>query len=228
MGRGVAQPPERTASVAPVQMKELSERSGVPVPSIKYYLREGLLDPGEATGATRARYEDRHLERLRLIRVLREIGDIPVARIAAVVRAVEDESLPLQDLLATAHHALGPEPAGPVEPPGTRQAVLRHLRTAGWNISSEAPSLQVLAAALDALRTMWGPDVGPDVFDAYADAAFDIARFELDSVDATAGRTATVQQIIVGTVVFEQALVALRRLAEEHHSHRRFASEDDA
>lgn len=206
-------------------MKELSERSGVPVPSIKYYLREGLLDPGEATGATQARYDGHHVERLRLIRVLREIGDVPVARIAAVVRAVEDESLPLQDLLATAHHALGPEPPEG-EPPSTRGEVLRHLRTAGWDISAKAPALDVLAAALDALRTMWGPGVGPEVFDGYAAAAFDIARTELDSVDATGGRSATVQQIIVGTVVFEHALVALRRLAQEHHSHRRFASGD--
>ena len=29
-------------------MAELSRRSGVPVATIKYYLREGLLPPGEA------------------------------------------------------------------------------------------------------------------------------------------------------------------------------------
>ena len=28
-------------------MSELSERTGVPVPTIKYYLREGLLPEGE-------------------------------------------------------------------------------------------------------------------------------------------------------------------------------------
>jgi len=46
--------------------------------TIKYYLREGLLRPGEAVGATQASYDEGHVERLRLIRVLREVGDIPV------------------------------------------------------------------------------------------------------------------------------------------------------
>lgn len=204
-------------------MKELSERSGVPVPSIKYYVREGLLDHGERSGATQARYDEHHLERLRLIRILREVGDVPIARIAAVVRAVEDADLPLNDLLATAHHALGPDPQ-PAASDDARVAVLDHLRAKGWNVSDEAPSVAVLAAALDAVRASWGVPVGPEVFDGYADAAFAIAETELSTVDPTPGRSATVQQVIVGTVVFEQALVALRRLAQEHHSHRRFGA----
>ena len=41
-------------------MAELSRSSGVPVATIKDYLREGLLPPGTATSATRAEYgEDR-------------------------------------------------------------------------------------------------------------------------------------------------------------------------
>ncbi len=35
---------------------------------------------------------------------------------------------------------------------------------------------------------------------------------------ATSSRTETVEAAVVGTVRFEAALVALRRLAEEHHS----------
>lgn len=33
------------------------------------------------------------------------------------------------------------------------------------------------------------------------------------------------EAVVVGTVVFEAALVALRRLAQEHHSARRFAAD---
>src|SRR6266545_4189804 len=49
-------------------ISELSRRTDVPVATIKYYLREGLLPPGEAAGATRAVYDDSHERRLRLIR----------------------------------------------------------------------------------------------------------------------------------------------------------------
>ena len=55
-------------------MSELSSRSGLPVPTIKYYLRERLLQPGEAVGATRARYDDSHVRRLRLVRALTEVA----------------------------------------------------------------------------------------------------------------------------------------------------------
>ena len=58
-----------------MRISELSSRSGVPVATIKYYLREGLLPAGERTSATQARYGDAHVERLRLVRAL---VDVPV------------------------------------------------------------------------------------------------------------------------------------------------------
>ena len=42
-------------------MGELSRRSGVPIPTIKFYLREGLLPPGVATAANQADYDEEHL-----------------------------------------------------------------------------------------------------------------------------------------------------------------------
>ncbi len=211
-------------------MRELADRSGVSVASIKYYLREGLLEPGTATGVTSARYDERHVERLRLIRVLREVGDVPVARIAGVVRAVQDRDLSLNEVLCTAHDALGPEPpadAGDARA-GARREVLEHLRAAGWNISDGAPALDALAGALLGVRSLIDPAIGPAIFDRHLTSAFELASFELDSISAERGRDSAVRQIIVGTIVFEEALVALRRLAEQHHSRRRFAVQDQS
>ena len=53
-----------------MKMSQLCETSGVSVPSIKFYLREGLLPAGERTSATQAEYGPEHVERLRLIRAL--------------------------------------------------------------------------------------------------------------------------------------------------------------
>ena len=47
-----------------MRIAELSRRSGVSVPTIKYYLREGLLAAGERTGPNQARYDEAHLRRL--------------------------------------------------------------------------------------------------------------------------------------------------------------------
>lgn len=204
-------------------MSELAHRSGVPVATIKYYLREGLLPPGTATSATQAVYSDAHLERLRLIRVLREVGQVPVAAVGAVLAAVDDPGLALPDVLGLAHHALGPPP--PAEPDeahrAARSAVLGFIAGRGWQVDHTAPAVDALAAALVALQRVTGP-CGPDVFASYAETAERMARQELATVDPSAGTGPAVAQIVVGTVVFEQAFTALRRLAQEHCSGERF------
>lgn len=51
-----------------MKVSELAAQSGVALATIKYYLREGLLMPGEPTSATGARYGEQHVRRLALIR----------------------------------------------------------------------------------------------------------------------------------------------------------------
>ena len=43
-----------------MRLAELSERSGVSTATIKYYLREGLLQPGRRVTATQAEYDEEH------------------------------------------------------------------------------------------------------------------------------------------------------------------------
>ena len=71
-------------------MSELSSRSGLPVPTIKYYLRERLLHAGEAVGATRARYDDSHVRRLRLVRALTEVAGMRLEDVRRVLVAIDD------------------------------------------------------------------------------------------------------------------------------------------
>src|SRR3712207_5013944 len=91
-------------------MAELSKRTGVSVATIKFYLREGLLPPGEATGATRARYDDHHVERLRLIRALVDVAGMRLERVRRVLEAVDDETRSLEAAIGSAHTELSPEP----------------------------------------------------------------------------------------------------------------------
>jgi DNA-binding transcriptional MerR regulator len=73
-----------------MQVSELAERAGVPLATVKYYLREGLLPPGETTGPRRAEYDEAHLRRLRVLRLLREVGGVPVTSLRGVVEALDD------------------------------------------------------------------------------------------------------------------------------------------
>src|SRR4028119_2159610 len=51
-----------------MRLSDLSAASGVPVATVKYYLREGLVPPGRLTAATQAQYAASHLPRPRLVR----------------------------------------------------------------------------------------------------------------------------------------------------------------
>ncbi len=86
----------------------------------------------------------------------------------------------------------------------------------------QEPAKRALAAALTALRVL-GMEVGPSVFDPYAKLVFGLAEHELATVPDEGPREQVVESVVIGTVVFEAALVALRRLAQSHHSRQRFA-----
>jgi DNA-binding transcriptional MerR regulator len=208
-----------------VRISELSRVGGVTLPTLKFYIREGLLPAGSRRARNQADYDERHLRRLRLIRALTEVGRLPLATVRRVIRAADDDRTPIHELLGIAHHALGPQvPTRESSPDGdrAREEVDRFLDRLGWQVSKEAPGRHALATALLTLRRM-GRDVGPEVFDRYAEATDRLAAAEVASLDEGASRAESVQASVVGTVVFEAALVALRRLAQEHHSALRYA-----
>jgi len=72
-----------------MRMAELSAETGVPVATIKYYLREGLLPSGRRIGPNQAHYSREHLKRLRLVRALREIGGLSLAQVADVLAVLD-------------------------------------------------------------------------------------------------------------------------------------------
>lgn len=63
----------------------LAERTGVTVPTIHYYRRLGLLPEPEVVATNRFLYDDRHVEVLAMIRLLREERRMSLASIADVL-----------------------------------------------------------------------------------------------------------------------------------------------
>ena len=205
-----------------MKVSELAQAADVTVATVKYYLREGLLHPGRLTSATQAEYDQTHVARLRLIRVLREVGDVPIASIGSVLDAIDNSRVTLSRAVETAHDALALHPAPGEVDPDLRRALAAHLRDRGWRVNDRSPALTAATEALAAVGQWWGEEVGPEVLEPYIEAAENLATFELDYIEVGQGKATTVEQVIVGTVVFERALVALRRLAEQHASDRRF------
>lgn len=199
-----------------MKVSELSSRSDVSVSSIKYYVREGLLAAGHPTAANQATYDEQHLRRLRLIRALIDIGGLPIASVRAVLEAVDSDTTSLHDAFGSVMHALDAAPPTDMdaELAAARNQVLAWLRARKWSVKPHAPAIQMLAEALLTLRR-FDFGIGLDGLDGVADAAEQMAEFEVLSARNQSDRTASVEHMLLGTVVYGQALTEIRRLALE-------------
>jgi DNA-binding transcriptional MerR regulator len=207
-----------------MRISELAQRGGVSVATTKYYLREGLLPAGSATARNQATYDEAHLHRLRLIRALREVGGLDIRAIRAVIQAIEDEGLSRHELFGVAQRAMD-DRSGidaedvPADLARARAEVDAFIAELGWDVESGAPARHALADALVALWRL-GREGGAELFRPYATAADAMASREVPAIPADEPRGLAVEQLVIGTVIYEAAFVALRRLAHEHHSAR--------
>ena len=90
-----------------VTIKAASSASGLPVDTIRYYERVGVL-PSVSRGANRYRaYTQEHLETLRFARALRDLG-LPLGEMSALIRVFHDGTCRemQQALAASAREAL--------------------------------------------------------------------------------------------------------------------------
>lgn len=71
---------QRVSATEPVLLKigELAKRSGVPVATIKHYLREGLIAPARKSGRTMSWYDPALVDRLRSIKELQQRQFLPL------------------------------------------------------------------------------------------------------------------------------------------------------
>jgi DNA-binding transcriptional MerR regulator len=76
---------EATAKTDLLRMGALAEASGVPAPTIKHYLREGLLPEGVKTSRNMAYYPPEFVDRIRLIKRLQEERFMPLKAIKGVL-----------------------------------------------------------------------------------------------------------------------------------------------
>ncbi|MFF3555259.1 MerR family transcriptional regulator [Streptomyces tsukubensis] len=214
-----------------MRIGELSRRTGVPVPTIKYYLREGLLPAGELTSPNQAAYGEEHERRLKLIRALLDIGGMKIAAIGEVLAAVDDSGRPLDEVLGAVSEVLVARPVKPAQPESpepdgdpvhesARRRVDALIARRGWLVGETAPGRELLAGTLAAMDRLGHGDFGRVLTD-YAEAAERVARADLDHRAGRTSREALVETAIVGSVLGGVAFEALRQLAGTDRSARR-------
>lgn len=213
-----------------MRISELATTAGLPIATVKYYLREQLLPPGRVVTERLAEYDEGHLRRLALLRILREVGDIPVARLRGLVAAVDDRRLSIHQLFGQACDAIAPVPPAPTQGRARARAVAEQvIASAGWDrIRQDSVDRENLAAALEVIHAFRTHPGDAAALQGYAQIADTVARADIESLDDSKDRAGLLEEMVVGQVVFGQVLAILRRLAEEHHSYLRFADDHRA
>lgn len=211
-----------------MRMAELSRESGVPVATIKYYLREGLLPAGERTGRTQARYAEQHVRRLRLIRALLEVGGLSVAQVAEVLAAMDSGEDGPHKIFGAAQ-ATVTQPGLPDDDQSdaarwARERVSALVEAREWLIEEHAPSARALARVLVSIRELEPALL--EQLDARAALMERVAELDVDMVAARADLDEQVRVVVVGTVLGDAVMSSLRRMAQVDQSARRFEPGD--
>jgi len=199
-----------------MRLAELSARSGLTTPTIKYYLRLGLLAPGVAESSTWASYNDTHVRRLRLVRALTEVGGLSLEEVRRVLGAVDDDELSPHALRGAAQWPLSPDVDDASDAAMARVDAL--LDRHGWQLDAASPHRRILAAALDTLAGLDFPATD-EVLDSYVSALGEVARVEVARISGE-DRELAAEHTVIGTVLYEPVLLTLRRIAHEVASSR--------
>jgi len=193
----------------------LSQLSQVPVPTIKFYIREGLLPAGQRTSKNQAEYGAEHVERLALIRALQESAGL---RLDAIARALRAADTAKEDFVIAAIDALeGPTIDQAVDPKAYREAergILALSKRRGWPVSRNDASLRDAVLAATRIKRWFEPEADFAALEPYFDAVERIAQYEVpDDWAPDANPGAALHYAMLGTVLFEPLILALRRMA---------------
>jgi DNA-binding transcriptional MerR regulator len=209
-----------------MRMAELSRESGVPVATIKYYLREGLLPPGERTSPNQARYDGTHVRRLKLVRALVDVGGLSIAQVAEILAAIADRNT-THDVLGLAQHGLSMPKAEASDE--AREWAMERVgdiaRERGWEIKPGDPVVESLVGVLCTFRELGHEALLNQLDHYYAELADRIAESDLGTIADLATMESIVEYAVVGTVLGDALLVTLRRLAHQNHSRRFFGEQ---
>lgn len=195
-----------------MKISELASATDLAVPTLKYYLREGVLHPGEVRSRTQASYDDSHVERVRLVRALTGVGGLSIAAVRRVLEVIEAPGVGPTDVMAAAAASLyepKPEPA-PAEADGSSAREL--VDDLGWHIYPDDPALTALD---DAWSACSDAGIGLDAarMRRYATSMHRVAETDVSSVPADPA--GAVRQVVLGTVLVDPVLLSLRRLAQQ-------------
>jgi DNA-binding transcriptional MerR regulator len=208
-----------------MKISELSRRAGIPIATLKFYIREGLLPAGQRTAKNQASYAEQHLARLDLIRALHDDAGLNLATIARVLSAASganDAGSAIGAALAALDQSRSSaDPIDPESEQGRRAWALlaNAARTAGWTVSREqAPAADAVRAIVAIDRAMPGT-LDAKLLARYVAIARQIAELEIPEGWAPGDDPhGWLKYALLGTYLFEPLILSLRRVGHMQRS----------
>lgn len=202
-----------------MRISALADAAGLPLATVKYYLREGLLHSGVATSATQATYDESHVRRLRMIRALTGPVGLSVQQARQIVALVDD---PGDDLYATLGRAVSALPptvaAASADDPDPYPRARAALEALGQVYDPGFAAVAQLESALVSVEAA-GMPISEERLIEYGRRLREIAAFDLERMPREPH--AAVEYTVLGTALYEPVLLALRRLAHQDVAARR-------
>ena len=203
-----------------MQLKELSERTGISPASIKFYLREGLLPAGQSVHATRAEYSPQHVTRLELIQALRRVVGLNITQIRNLLKLADDGVPRLELLAAVQRTVLQLDEVGTDDGDVPTQGGDAVVRFRNWpDVPSDAR--RALNTHLERMENL-GVPVAYEVLDAYSQAVDNIAHFDITATTAPDDVNQLILAAAVGMHLQGQLVLKLLALAQASHAIRRY------
>lgn len=200
-----------------MKISDLSRESGTSIPTIKLYIRKGMLPPGNLTSPNQAVYDGGHLERLDLIGRLKEYAGLSIDTIANVLGAAGAKGT-RYEAMGAGIDASGKDlvfAENNVQDASPGYVALRTLiKNKDWPLSEDDASLIEAARALDQALEGWPFDFPEDRLEQYADIASQLADIEItDDWREGLNQDGILKFALLGTFLFEPFILALRRMA---------------
>jgi hypothetical protein len=175
-----------------MKISELSARTGISIPTLKFYLRENLL------------------------------RGLPIAKIATIMSALDHGESVYEVMGSTVDSLGGQTLAAltPAQE-RTAEEIDRYLESLGLPTRPESLARHQLIAAFTSIKELLFPEIRAEFLFPYSRAAIDLSRmeraampdmFELEPEQA-------IEKAVLGLALFEPILLAFRRLAHEQIVH---------
>lgn len=197
-----------------MKLSELAERSGVTTTTLKHWIRVGVLPPGRLRNRTTAVYEQRHVDRARLIVVLRDVYGASIPRIRSLTALIDAPgTMTLEVMNACQALALGvPEDIdsdpGHAEYRERTHELMRRRDWRGYPGAAERGLASALAQAAEV-----GLDYDVDELMEYADALEPLAARNVAALGPAGSADQVATRMLLAVNARARQLVAVSSLA---------------